>query len=691
MTADSAPADRALELVLARVRVRARLRTEWLRCLWRTATTAPPGAAVTHAEADLSLDDRDNPGEEALWLRNPELDGEWATLSAIEAELAQDSDSRLARLTTTFGLSMVDQDLLHACLAAELDPALLRVYAYLQDIATRSYVTDTLVARLFEHGRSLGIDDGSPLFRWAIIEAHDISPTQPSAYRIDRAVYQWLIGSNALDAELAGIGRRIDDIANQEWLDGWPVAETAKELDGWLTDGRVATARVRVAGAPGSGRRTFAALVAQRCARPLLAVDGTHTEEDRWPRVERIAHRRALLDGCALAVSPPATFWTRPSTLATPAVPLQFLIVDIERTLPAATHTIDTSVVLPALSIDGRRGLWRRHAPWAADWSEAEFESLVRQHRTLPGDIARIATRGQSSLAETIALLRASARESLGDLAEPLECPFDRDDLVVTAQLSETLDDLLFEANDRVAFWEQPDARRLFPQGRALLALFSGPPGTGKTMSAQVIAATLGMGLFRIDLAAVVSKWVGETSRNLDRILRRAADLDVVLLFDEADALFGKRTDVKEANDRFANTDTGFLLQAIESYRGVALLSTNRRGDIDPAFVRRLRYVLDFPVPTEVERLRLWQGLVNQLAGPEQACRLSADMQRLAAGVEVTGAQIKLAVLTAVFASRRDHGDVTGAHLLYGLERELTKEGRPISERLRERLSSRGR
>ena len=330
-----------------------------------------------------------------------------------------------------------------------------------------------------------------------------------------------------------------------------------------------------------------------------------------------------------------------------------------------------------------RRGRQGAQAP--------EFETLVRQHRALPRDIARIAMRGESSPAETGALLRSAARESLGELAQRLECPFGRGNLVVTAQVSDALDDLLFEAHDRVAFWEQPDARRLFPQGRGLLALFSGPPGTGKTMSAQVVAATLGMDLFRIDLAAVVSKWVGETSRNLDRLLRRAADLDVVLLFDEADALFGKRTDVKEANDRFANTDTGFLLQAIESYRGVALLSTNRKGDIDPAFVRRLRYVFDFPVPTEVERLQLWRGLVGQLAGAAEAERLSTDLQRLAAGVEVTGAQIKLAVLTALFASRRDQRDVTAGHLMRGLERELAKEGRPVGGRLRERLTSHAR
>ena len=691
MSANGPLLDRSLELVLAQVRIRARLRTEWLRSLWRTTETRLPGTTVSHAEIDLTLDDLDNPSAETEWFNSGDYDDDRAALAAIEAELNDDRDSRLSRLTTTFRLGTVERDLLHACLAGELDPALLRVYAYLQDVATRSYVTTALVARLFGHGRSLGIDADSPLFRWAMIEAHESAPGEPLGYRLDRGVCSWLAGSDALDADLVDISRRIVRLDDVEPLEGWAIAETGKELARWLEVDRATAARVQVIGADGSGRSTFAGMVAERLARQLLVVDAAHVDQDRWPQIERVAKRRALLDGTALGLSPPVSFWDQPSMTTTPAVGLQFVITDTERALPAVAHTVDYSVVLPALSVDGRRAVWQRHAPWSAGWPDADFELLVDQHRALPGDIARIAMRGESSPAETGVLLRAAARESLGQLAQRLECPFGRDDLVVTAQVSEALHDLLFEANDRVAFWEQPDARRLFPQGRGLLALFSGPPGTGKTMTAQVVAATLRLDLFRIDLAAVVSKWVGETSRNIDRLLRRAADLDVVLLFDEADALFGKRTDVKEANDRFANTDTGFLLQAIESYRGIALLSTNRKGDIDNAFVRRLRYVFDFPVPTEMERLRLWEGLVSQLAGVEQATRLATDLHRLASGVEVTGAQIKLAVLTALFAARRQHGELTAAHLLHGLERELAKEGRPIGDRLRERLTSRGR
>jgi len=179
--------------------------------------------------------------------------------------------------------------------------------------------------------------------------------------------------------------------------------------------------------------------------------------------------------------------------------------------------------------------------------------------------------------------------------------------------------------------------------------------------------------------------------RNIDRLLARAARLDVVLLFDEADALFGRRTEIRDANDRFANTDTGYLLQAIESYRGVALLASNRKVDIDPAFLRRLRYVLDYPLPEEAERRRMWRRMVDALAGSPRAVELHGELDRIAAAVEATGGQIKYAVLTAVFAARRDGRPLDAHHLVRGLERELAKEGRPLGERVRERLGLRAR
>ena len=672
-----------VELVLARVRLRASLRAQWLRSLWPVEQGPVSGWSITHAEVDIYLGDRDNPEDEAAWIRRETDEAQRDQLAGIEASLEQDTSSRLAHLCHVFGLGPAERDLVQLCLAAAVDPSLLRVYAYLQDNAARTFATDPLAARLFGHRLPLVIDPDSPLLRWAIIVGTDSGPAEPPARTLDPAVRDWLLGSAALDPDLTDIAR-IQPVLPA--IGEWPVDDTVVALDRWLACDPPTPVRVRLAGSPGSGRRTFAAVVAARLGLPLLAIDAPGLETEQFARIYLKAQQQAFLDRCAIAFA----FSQPPADRALPEVmahfPLQFMIIETASWSPPPPGAVDYLVELSAASLETRRQLWQAYAPWSADWPQPELETLISQHRSRPADLALIGRRGPSSPARTGEILSNVARESLGDLARRLECPFRRDDLVLTATVQSALDDLLFEARDRSALWEQPAARRLFPQGRGLLALFCGPPGTGKTMSAQVIAAILGVDLFRIDLATVVSKWVGETSRNVDRLLRRAAGQDVILLFDEADALFGKRTDIKEANDRFANTDTGYLLQAIESYEGIALLSTNRKRDIDPAFQRRIRYVLDFPMPDAAERLKLWRTLVAELAGADRADALAPGLDQLAATVEVAGAQIKFAVLSAVFAARRDGTPVELAHLLHGLERELGKEGRPLAGRVRERV-----
>ena len=207
-------------------------------------------------------------------------------------------------------------------------------------------------------------------------------------------------------------------------------------------------------------------------------------------------------------------------------------------------------------------------------------------------------------------------------------------------------------------------------------------------MAAQVIAANLEQDLFRVDLSSVVSKYVGETSQNLERILSRAEQMDIVLFFDEADALFGKRTEIKDAHDRFANTDTNYLLQAIESYSGIVVLASNKKANIDPAFIRRLRYVLEFPLPDEKQRLQIWRQVVAQLTESETLSRLERGLSVIARDIPVTGAQIKFSFLTACFIARRERQGLNIDHVLRGLKRELLKEGRSLNDREMEKLRS---
>jgi SpoVK/Ycf46/Vps4 family AAA+-type ATPase len=297
-----------------------------------------------------------------------------------------------------------------------------------------------------------------------------------------------------------------------------------------------------------------------------------------------------------------------------------------------------------------------------------------------------VARRSPASAREAAGFARELTRYRLGELAQVLECPFTWSDLVVPDRLREILEDFTFEARDRSAFWDRNGARRLFPRGTGLVALFCGPPGTGKTMAAQVIAADLELDLFRIDLASVVSKYIGETAKHLSRIFSRASRMNAILLFDEADALFTKRTEVKDSHDRYANADTSYLLQLLEEYTGVVVLASNKRQNIDPAFIRRVRYVFEFPRPETAERRRIWRQVVGELSGHDTMQRLESTIETLAAHVQLSGAQIKNAVLASIFIARRGGEPLAMHHLLRGMEREMSKEGRSLATNEREKL-----
>jgi SpoVK/Ycf46/Vps4 family AAA+-type ATPase len=330
--------------------------------------------------------------------------------------------------------------------------------------------------------------------------------------------------------------------------------------------------------------------------------------------------------------------------------------------------------------------MWQSLLPVSKTWPPGQLETFIEQYRLTIGMLKQVALSNVKTPGEASDTIRRLTRRHLEGPAQLLECPFSLEDLVLPLKIKDMLEDITCEARKRTAFWEQAHTRRLFPQGRGLLVLFSGPPGTGKTMAAQVMAARLGLDLFRIDLSTVVSKYVGETSRNLEKILSLAAQTDVMLLFDEADALFGKRTEIKDAHDRYANTETGYLLQAIESYQGIALMATNKKGNIDSAFIRRFRYMLEFPRPNQNMRAIIWQRIVCGLAGRDEERQLHPFLKTLAREIELTGAQIKYAVLSGIFSAKREGIPLSIGHLVKGVERELGKEGKYLSLEQKERI-----
>ena len=683
------PLPPGLELVLERVRCRAQLRAAWLRALW--AAEGEPGGrfAVTHGEADALMAERDAPEAEGIWIAaEARLAPLRDRLAEVEGRLSRGECPALSECERVFGLESEESDLLQACLATAVNPGLGRVYAYLQDQAGRGYVTEELVARLFGHGRCGAWGPESALFRWELIVEREIAPGEPPMLACDPHIRGWFLGRRELDRALVDVSRLQP---THPALPGWPVEELVAFLDRNVNGKPQERVRVTVTGPPGSGRRTLAAVVAARLRLPLLVIDADAVEEPEWRRVFLRAQRQGYLDRCALAWTGD-TLGRRSWPQAVPPFPLQFVITEPGQQLPPVETMVELTVEMPPLESGARLALWREYVPQSQAWPADVLETLSARHRVTVGDIVRVARRGVGSAAEAVQAVRETARGRLGPLAQLLECPFDWDDLVVADHVREALEDLAFEAGARPRFWEDRRARRLFPQGRGLVALLAGSPGTGKTMAAQIIAARLGLDLYRIDLSAVVSKYVGETSQNIERLLRRAATMDVVLLFDEADAIYGKRTtEVRDAQDRFANMDTSHLMVAIESYSGVVLLATNLKSNIDPAFLRRIRYVVDFPKPDAQQRLQIWRKVVGALTSPERLAALDGDVSLLAESLETTGSQIKFALLAGLFIAEREDRPLAMPHLLRGLNRELAKEGRALSDREKARLLEHGR
>lgn len=678
--------DPSLERILQRIRLRAKRRIQWLRKLWAEEGDSGGKLAVSHNEIDTYLEDRDSPEAEAQWFAADEtIRSLNRDLGKIEAATAADKKSRFARLTALFDLDQAEIDLLQTCLAVNLDPAMSRLYAYLHDHAARGYPTQQLAARLFNYGRSMPWNQGSSLGRWELVTEKETGPGEPDQLTCDHFIAQWLQGNNNLDQSLAGIAAVCEP---RPPFENWPVKETAAFINEQLKKENSCKIRVRIIGPPGSGRRTLAAVIASKIGLSLLSIDSDQVDDGNWNRVFPRAQRQACLGNYALA-----WFGEKAVQLKWPQIHmfsnLQFVISEPGQVPLSIPGIIEHLIEMPLPSLEERKKMWKRFVPVSNAWSEQKLNVLVNQHKADIGDIILVSKGGVDSEEQAIKLVRRKARHRLADFAQLLECPFTKKDLVISDNLFTAIDDLIFEAREREAFWENHEAKRLFPQGRGLPALFSGPPGTGKTMAAQVIAASLGIDLFRCNLARIVSKYVGETSKNLDRILTRAAGMGIVLLFDEADALFGKRTEIKDAHDRFANTDTGYLLQAIEDYQGVALLATNKKANIDPAFIRRIRFVLDFPKPDARQREEIWRKIVNGLAGPEIMESIARELKVLGTDIELTGAQIKFAVLAAVFIARRERKSLSMSHLLQGVDRELMKQGRALSTRERERLDKR--
>jgi hypothetical protein len=430
-----------------------------------------------------------------------------------------------------------------------------------------------------------------------------------------------------------------------------------------------AAVEVEVVGRPGSGRRAVLGAVCGRLQRDALLI--TH------PRLGRRALRTARLLGAV-------PIWVADELAEPPAADDRGLTL-VARTAPdPVPRGLRLSYRLPDPSRAERLRLW-------AQQTAAAVPASVERWSLTPAEIATAAAAAPAGPRVVTAILRRRVGTVSSMLVTPLECAYAWDDLVVAPGVRRQLDALASQVRLAGAVLEDWGLRRLTPTSHGTTALFAGPSGTGKTMAAQVLARALELDLHRIDLAEVVNKYIGETEKRLAQVFEECERSNSMLLFDEADALFGQRTKVRDAHDRFANIEIDYLLQRMETFDGVAILATNRKADLDAAFLRRLRVIVDFLAPGPAERLELWERALPATAPSGEPISRGIDHAALAADLELTGAEIKAIVLSAAFAARARAELITHDDVLAAARSEVGKRGAVLRTPVNGRTALNGR
>jgi len=486
-------------------------------------------------------------------------------------------------------------------------------------------------------------------------------------------------GENSVDDALAGIARRSDAVP--------PLASLA------VAPGVVAGARdamcagkviVSCSGMPGTGRRTVLVASARECGRDVLVIDAKRLGADRLAlskQLRIIARDCRLLDLIPLFAHADA-LGDRIDEIGTALLPELDgpILITTGQQRPAMRWGRPLIALdMPPPSSEQRARLW--HVA-LGQGTEEDGQRLATQFPLAPAvihdaAIAAKARAGDRNLTpdDIYAGVRAVLDDRLGDFARRVSVTQTWDDLVLPQDQLAQLAGLIARVRQRRRVFEEWGFAAKVGKGLGIAALFSGPPGTGKTMVAALVARELGLELYQVDMARLVSKYVGETEKQLAAMFDAAEAGQAVVLFDEADSLFGKRTEVRSSNDRYANLETNYLLQRLESFTGICLLTSNHEANIDPAFQRRLSLHVRFELPDITERTKLWRAMLPAAAPVAE----QVDVGSLARRYAMSGGYIRNAVLSAAFLAADEGAEISQSHLEYAAALEYEGMGKIVT------------
>lgn len=610
-------------------------------------------------------------------------------------------EAPLLQVQERFGLSDFETRVLLLCAAAELDPAIPELLRRLQDGVLRQ-PTFALASRLYPDHAWDSLSENRPLLYWLMVEVRqqDGRPLAQSPLRIDDGLLQYLLSNPAPDARLAPYHIPFPPEARGGVLSGTQYMAASGLADRIAASAGGGLVPVALLSGPFLLAQQMTALnaVASTGANPakllrvpvsLLPADPRDSEN-----ISRLWAREAILHGLALYLEnddagetqlrgvirrfflSPRTLYFLASRESPGGIPRTTVALRVERPPAAEQQEVwlrSTGAFSPALS-------------------EADAMCLADQfHLDLPAILAAVASAEDMEFENSLALRRhlqfAVRRENRGALdllAQRIEPRAAMSDLVLPAREKDQLRKFISHVELRRLVFNDWGMGGKSERGQGTSALFSGESGTGKTLAAEVIAATLGLDLYRIDLSAVVDKYIGETEKNLRRIFDAAESGGVILFFDEADALFGKRSEVKDSHDRYANIQINYLLQRLETYRGPAILATNLGRSMDHAFMRRLRFIVRFPQPGREERRLIWEKsltpLRDEFFAPERPVfALSPADFNIIAAANLSGGEIRNAAIAAAFLAATAGKPVTRAIVEEAIRDESLKAGRPAT------------
>ncbi len=607
--------------------------------------------------------------------------------SETELELTQTFESTLPALLSlcnVFKLTPFERDILLLCAGTELDSRFSALCAAIQNDPAKPYPTFSLALSVLPDAHWSALSQVRPLRYWRLIEVGSGNIASQIPLRIDERILHYLTGTSYLDERLAGY---VKPVMSDSELPHSHNALAQQITKIWSEhQGREQLPIIQLCGSDVSSKQDIAV---NSCARlgmnlhilPAHVVPSNPFESESlrrlWQR-EGVLNSSALLLDCNDLDSEPAQNATIQRWIENSNYPL--IVSGRERRSIGLKHVISFDVHKPTTT--EQHQLWQNVLGPAAAQLNGRVEALVSHFNLDSRTITEIAaealqkeTFDPNELGRTLwEACSNQAHPRLGELAQHIPPMAHWDDLVLPETQLRSLHDIASQIRQRLKVYEEWGFASKSARGLGISALFAGVSGTGKTMAAEVLANELSLELYRIDLSQVISKYIGETEKNLRRVFDAAEESSAVLLFDEADALFGKRSEVKDSHDRYANIEVSYLLQRMEAYRGLAILTTNMKEALDQAFLRRIRFVIQFPFPDIDQRSEIWKR-----AFPSQTPTEGLDINRLAK-LNVTGGNIRNIALYAAFLAADSNESVRMDHLLRGARVEFAKLEKPLTE-----------